>query len=35
MHAGHRVSLDDDHVLTDLRERFDDVLGHLEEQDGC
>ena len=32
-HAGHRVSFDDDHVLTDLRERFDDVLSHLEEQD--
>ncbi len=33
-HAGHRVSFDDDHVLTDLRERFDDVLFHLEEQEG-
>lgn len=33
-HAGHRVSFDDDHVLGDLRERFDDVLEHLEEQDG-
>src|SRR3990170_7805987 len=33
-HAGHRISFDDDHVLTDLRERFDDVLSHLEEQDG-
>jgi hypothetical protein len=33
-HAGHRVSFDDDHVLNDLRERFDDVLSHLEEQDG-
>lgn len=33
-HAGHRVSLDDDHVLTDLRERFDEVLGALEETDG-
>lgn len=33
-HAGHRVSFDDDHVLADLRERFDDVLSHLEEQDG-
>ena len=33
-HAGHRVSFDDDHVLEDLRERFDDVLAHLEEQDG-
>lgn len=33
-HAGHRVSFDDDHVLADLRERFDDVLTHLEEQDG-
>lgn len=34
MHAGHRVSFDDDHVLDDLRERFDDVLSHLEEQNG-
>lgn len=33
-HAGHRVSLDDDHVLTDLRERFDEVLRALEETDG-
>ncbi len=30
LHAGHRVSLDGDHVLTDLRERFDDVLADLE-----
>lgn len=33
-HASHRVSLDADHVLTDLRERFDDVLSHLEQSDG-
>ena len=33
-HASHRISLDDDHVLTDLRERFDDVLSHLEQSDG-
>jgi hypothetical protein len=33
-HARHRISLDDDHVLTDLRERFDDVLRALEETDG-
>ena len=33
-HASHRISLDDDHVLTDLRERFDDVLAHLEESEG-
>jgi len=32
-HAALRVSLDD-HVLTDLRERFDDVLAHLEQSDG-
>lgn len=30
LHAGHRVSLDADHVLTDLRERFDEVLAQLE-----
>jgi hypothetical protein len=29
-HAGHRVSFDDDHVLADLRERFDAVLSDLE-----
>jgi hypothetical protein len=34
LHAGHRVSFDDDHVLTDLRERFDEVLSHLEQSDG-
>jgi hypothetical protein len=33
-HAEHRVSFDDDHVLADLRARFDDVLEHLEQQDG-
>lgn len=33
-HAGHRVSLDDDHVLTDLRERFEEVLRALEETEG-
>jgi hypothetical protein len=33
-HAGHRVSLDDDHVLVDLRERFADVLDALEQTDG-
>lgn len=33
-HAGHRVSFDDDHVVTDLRERFDEVLGALEQTDG-
>ncbi|MGH9040222.1 MAG: hypothetical protein ACRDZ3_08325 [Acidimicrobiia bacterium] len=32
--AGHRVSFDDDHVLADLRVRFDDVLAALEETDG-
>lgn len=33
-YAGHRVSLDDDHVVADLRDRFDAVLGALEETDG-
>ncbi len=33
-HAGHRVSFDDDHVLVDLRERFDEVLAALEDTDG-
>jgi hypothetical protein len=30
LHAGHRRSLDGDHVLEDLRSRFDDVLETLE-----
>jgi hypothetical protein len=30
LHAGHRVSMDADHVLADLRDRFDDVLAALE-----
>jgi hypothetical protein len=34
VHAGHRVSLDADHVLEDLRERFDEVLAALESAAG-
>ena len=30
IHAGHRVSMDADHVLEDLRGHFDDVLSTLE-----
>ena len=30
LHAGHRFSRDADHVLTDLRRRFDEVLAQLE-----
>lgn len=30
IHAEHRFSLDADHVLTDLRKRFDEVLRQLE-----
>ncbi len=30
VYAGHRLSNDADHVLTDLRERFDQVLAQLE-----
>lgn len=33
-HAGHRVSFDDDHVLTDLKDRFATVLSVLEEDGG-
>ncbi|HVS16117.1 MAG TPA: hypothetical protein VMV46_19540 [Thermoanaerobaculia bacterium] len=33
-HAGHRVSFDDDHVVADLSERFDDVLQALEDTVG-
>ena len=30
IYAGHRLSADADHVLTDLRQRFDQVLAELE-----
>jgi len=33
-HVHHRVSFDHDHVLTDLRDRFDSVLEALESTDG-
>ncbi len=33
-HAGHRISIDADHVITDLRSRFDQVLEALETTDG-
>ena len=33
-YASHRVSFDDDHVVADLRERFDAVLADLEDSDG-
>ncbi len=33
-HAGHRISFDDDHVVTDLRSRFDDVLSALGDSQG-
>lgn len=34
LYAHHRVSFDDDHVLGDLRERFDEVLAALEASEG-
>jgi hypothetical protein len=34
LRAGHRLSLDDGHVVRDLVERFDDVLEALEATDG-
>ena len=30
VYAAHRLSVDADHILTDLRQRFDDVLAELE-----
>ena len=33
-HTGHRISLDDDHVVQHLRHRFDDVLADLEATEG-
>lgn len=35
IHAAHRFSRDADHVLTDMRSRFDDVLKDLESVAGC
>ena len=34
IHVGHRMSLDDDHVIRDLTQRFDEVLEALEATDG-
>ena len=34
LHAGHRASRDADHVLTDLRSHFDEILGQLESVTG-
>lgn len=34
LHAHHRISLDHDHVLADLGDRFDAVLDALESDDG-
>jgi hypothetical protein len=34
LHVGHRLSLDDGHVIRDLVERFDEVLEALEATDG-
>ncbi len=34
LHAGHRLSLDGDHVLADLRDRFDRILAELESAAG-
>lgn len=33
-HAGHRVSFDDDHVVENLKERFDELLADLEQTQG-
>ena len=34
LHAGHRLSMDDDHVVGDLRERFSAILSQLESAAG-
>ena len=34
LHAGHRISLDGDHVVSDLKERFEEVLNRLESTPG-
>lgn len=33
-HAGHRISFDHDHVVADLRERFDAILDAIETDEG-
>ena len=33
-HAAHRMSFDDDHVVADLRNRFDEILADLETTQG-
>ena len=35
IYAHHRVSVDHDHTLGDLRSRFDEVLAQLESVAGC
>ena len=34
IHVSHRLSFDHDHVIIDLRERFDEVLADLESVSG-
>ena len=34
LHAGHRVSIDADYVLSDLKKRFSEILGQVEEEAG-
>jgi hypothetical protein len=34
LHAGHRISLDGDHVVQDLKDRFEEVMGRLDSTPG-
>lgn len=34
LHAGHRVSIDADHVMPDLTSRFEEILGQVEKEAG-
>ncbi|OGP08161.1 MAG: hypothetical protein A2048_00465 [Deltaproteobacteria bacterium GWA2_45_12] len=34
LHAGHRISLDADHVFTDLKKRFQNILKEVEKEAG-
>lgn len=34
LHAGHRISIDADHVLPNLRARFEEILGQVEKEAG-
>lgn len=34
LHVGHRISIDADHILPDLKEHFDEILARVEQEAG-